>query len=154
MARISNISIKQQPEHYTLTVRKTIDFMKEYAEFAEQALAQTDAYMEELDVFPISGPIACFHNTDLEQLDVEMGWQITRQAKNKNEIRCNQIPARRIVTSIDMGPYEEQDPTLTDILEWLDTNDLQLQGPICYCYLNDTERPATEYLTQMLLPVE
>lgn len=25
MARISNITIKQEPEHYTLTIRKTID---------------------------------------------------------------------------------------------------------------------------------
>lgn len=37
MSRISSIETKQEPEHYTLTIRKTIDFMKDYSDFAEQA---------------------------------------------------------------------------------------------------------------------
>ena len=107
-----------------------------------------------VDLFPISGPIACFHNADLEKLYIEMGWQIVRHVDSKDEIICSRIPSRKVVTAIDLGPYEEQDPTLMDIFEWIKARNLTPQGPIYYCYLNDTERPATEYLTQMSLPVQ
>lgn len=154
MARISNIAIKQEPAHCTVTIRKTIDFMKEYADFAEQALARTDAYLNEENVFPISGPIVCFHNQELESLDVEIGWQITQQIKNKGDVVCNIISNRKVVSAIDLGPYEEQDPTLMDIFEWIKETGCEPQGPIQYCYLNDTERPAAEYLTQMSVPIK
>lgn len=154
MARISSISIKQEPEHYILTIRKTINFMNEYSDFAEQSLAKTNEYINILSLFPAGGPIVYFHNTDLEKLDVEIGWQITQHVKNKNDMLCQLVPSRKVVTAIDLGPYEEQDPTLIDIFEWIKINALEPKGPICYYYLNDTKRPASEYLTQMLLPIQ
>lgn len=154
MARITNILIKEEPQHYTVTIRKTIDFMKEYSDFAEQVLDNTGKYLSKLGLFPISGPIVCFHNIDLESLDVEMGWQIVHQVESKDDMVCNLIPARKIVTAIDFGPYEQQDPTLEDIFYFIKVNGHEPQGPIYYCYLNDTERPESEYLTQMSLPIK
>lgn len=154
MARISTISIKQMPEHYTLTVRRTIDFLKEYAAFAKQTLACTGDYLSKMGQFPMSGPIACFYNTDLENLDVEMGWQITQPVQCKEDIVCDRIPEQKLASAIDLGPYEEQDATLADLLAWAKANGYALQGPICYCYLNDTDRPSEQYITQMLLPVD
>lgn len=154
MARISNITIKQEPEHYTFTVRKTIDFMKEYSNFAGQALRATGDYLNEKGLFPMSGPIVCFHNMELENLDVEMGWQITEKIENKNNMACNFMPAGKIVSTIDLGPYEEQDPTLEDLFSWIKENGYEPKGPICYCYLNDTERPPAQFLTQMSLAIK
>lgn len=154
MARISNVTIKQEPEHYTLTIRKTIDFMKEYSDFAEQALGLTSDYLNEKGFFPISGPIVCFHNMELESLDVEMGWQITQKIESRDSLLCNLIPSRKVVSAIDLGPYEEQDPTLEDIFRWIKENGYEPQGAIQYCYLNDTERPPAEFLTQMSLPIK
>lgn len=153
MARISPVSIKQEPAHHTLTLRRTIDFMQDYAAFADEALKRTSAYLDALGVFPMSGPIVCFHNTALERLDVEMGWQIAQPVGDQDAMTCQKIPARKVVTAIDLGPYEEQDPTLMDVLAWAEQHKLVQQGPIRYCYLNDTERPPAEYLTQMALPV-
>lgn len=153
MARISNIAIKQEPGHFTLTIRKTIDFMKEYADFAQQAWARTGDCLKECGLFPISGPIACFHNMELASLDVELGWQIAREVAGKEGMTCRYIPSRKVVTAIDMGPYEEQDPTLEDIFRWIKENRYEPQGAIQYCYLNDTQRPPAQFLTQMSLPV-
>lgn len=153
MARISSISVKQEPGHLTVTIRRTIDFMKEYAEFAGQAFEKTGDYLKELGLYPIDGPIVCFHNMALESLDVEIGWQIVQKVEDRGEITCNRVPSRRVVTAIDLGPYEEQDPTLLEILDWLKANGYEAQGPIYYCYLNDTERPPSEYLTKMSLPI-
>ena len=65
MSRISNIEMKQEPEHYTLTIRKTINFMKDYSDFAMQVLALTGDYLKEIGVYPIGGPVVCFHNQEL-----------------------------------------------------------------------------------------
>ena len=154
MSRISNIEIKQEPEHYTLTIRKTIDFMKDYSDFAGQVLALTGDYLNEMGIYPISGPVVCFHNQELETLDVEIGWQIARKIESKDSMLCNMIPTRKVISAIDLGPYEKQDPTLMDIFEWIKENGCEPQGPIYYCYLNDTERPEAEYLTQMSLPIK
>ncbi|MDL2318826.1 GyrI-like domain-containing protein [Eubacteriales bacterium OttesenSCG-928-A19] len=154
MARISNISVKQEPEHYTLTIRKTIDFMKDYSDFAGQVLTLTGNYLNKMGVHPMSGPLVCFHNQDLETLDVEIGWQIVRKIENKDDMLCKPVPTRKLVSTIDLGPYEAQDPTLMDLLEWIKENGCEPQGPMYYCYLNDTERPAAEYLTQMSMPIK
>lgn len=154
MSRISNIEVKQEPAHYTLTVRKTIDFMKEYSDFAEQTLKLTGDYLNEMSVYPMSGPIVCFHNQGLETLDVEMGWQIAQKIDDRDNMICSMIPTRKVVSAIDLGPYEKQDPTLMDIFEWIKENGYEPQGPIYYCYLNDIERAETEYLTQMSMPIK
>ncbi|MDL2248693.1 GyrI-like domain-containing protein [Tyzzerella sp. OttesenSCG-928-J15] len=154
MARISNIEIKQVPAHYTLTIRKTIDFMKDYSDFAGEVLLLTGNYLKEIGAYPMSGPIVYFHNQELENLDVEMGWQIAEEIDSKNNMLCSMIPTRKIVSAIDLGPYEEQDPTFIDIFEWIKDNGYESQGPICYCYLNDTERPEAEYLTLMSIPIK
>lgn len=154
MSRISNIEIKQVLEHYTLTIRKTIDFMNDYSDFAMQVLALTSDYLNEMGIYPISGPVVCFHNQELESLDVEMGWQIAQRIENRDSMLCNMIPTQKVVSAIDLGPYEKQDPTLMDIFEWVKENGYEPQGPIFYCYLNDTERPEAEYLTQMSMSIK
>ena len=140
MSRISNIEIKQEPEHYTLTIRKTIDFMKEYSDFAMQVLALTGDYLNEMGVYPISGPVVYFHNQELESLDVEMGWQIAQKIENRDSMLCNMIPTRKVVSTIDLGPYEKQDPTLMDIFEWVKENGYEPQGPVFYCYLESMKK--------------
>lgn len=154
MSRISDITIRQEPEHYTLTIRRTIDFMKDYSEFAGQVLALTGGYLDRIRVYPISGPIVCFHNRKLEALDVEMGWQIVGKIENKDDMLCSRIPTRKVVSAIDLGPYEKQDPTMMDLFKWIKENEYEPQGPIYYCYLNDTKRPEEEYLTQMSIPIK
>lgn len=153
MARISAVSLKQQPEHYTLTVRKTIDFMAEYAAFAAQALDETSLHLHRLGLLPISGPIACFHNTQLKALDVECGWQLATPVESSGHLLCTHVPGRRVATAIDLGPYEQQDPTLSALLQWVQREGYEASGPICYRYLNDTDRPESEYLTEMFLPL-
>lgn len=153
MARISNVEIKQEPKHYTLTIRKTIDFMKDYSDFAEHVLALTGSYLNELGVYPMSGPIVCFHNQELEALDVEMGWQTAEKIEDKDGMICSMIESRKVVSATDLGAYENQDPTLMDLFEWMKENGHEPQGPISYCYLNDTQRPEADYLTQMSIPI-
>ncbi len=154
MSRISEIRMKQTPQCYTVSIRKTINFMEEYVSFIDEALPLIEAYLASHDVLTSSAPLTYFHNMDLEKLDVEVGYHIAQELPDDGDITCQCCPSRKVVMAIDMGPYEKQDPTLMDLFGYIETQKLTMQGPICYYYLNEPNRPESEYLTQMMIPVQ
>ncbi|MCC0699630.1 GyrI-like domain-containing protein [Clostridioides sp. ZZV15-6383] len=153
MTRISNITIAEQPEYCILAIRKTIDFMVGFSEFSKQSLKKISKYLEERGILSSGAPIVCFHNMDLAKLDVEVGFPVSTYIDGKNEILQRIVPTQKIITAIDLGPYELQDPTLEDLFSWAKNSGYKLHGDIYYQYLNDINRPPSEYLTKMMLPI-
>ena len=154
MSRISSITLIEQPEQHLLSIRATIDFMKDFSDFCGQSFWKITEYLNSIGELSGGAPIVCFHNMDLERLDVEVGFPVAKPVKGNDEVKAHIIPIQKIVTAIDLGPYEEQDPTLEEIFEWIQNNGYEMQGEIYYQYLNDTERPESEYLTKMIIPIK
>ena len=149
MARISNIHLMEQPTTTVVYMRATIDFMKSFADFAGASYDAIIKRLEECGRLPGGPPYACFHNADLENLDVEVGFPAAAALGEKGDIRVRTIPPLKIVSAIDQGPYEEQDPTLMDLFAWITEHGHQPTGEIYYRYLNEPEHPPEEYLTLM-----
>ena len=154
MAQISKIYVKEKAECVTMTIRKTIDFMKEYADFVGYAVETIEQYAQAKDIL-FSGPLmVCFHNMKLESLDVEVGWEISSEITGEDDIEINRLPGTKIVTTIDQGAYEEQDPTLHSLFSFINESKMTMKGSIYYYYLNGTEQKPQTYLTEMVIPVE
>lgn len=153
MCRISKITLKQLPETNVLSIRKTIDFFKEYSDFMENAGREILALIEGKNILPSSGPIVCFHNIELETLDVEIGYEIALPVEPEGDVTEHILPSRIVATTIDRGPYEKQDATLDELIKWIPENGFAADGGIFYHYLNDEEQPENEYLTEMYIPV-
>jgi effector-binding domain-containing protein len=154
MARIAQIVLKQQPAYHSLTVRKTINFMEEFSDFAGYSFGKISKYLESINELPGGAPIVCFHNKDLENVDIEIGFPVARPLNGKDDITANIVPSQKVVSTIDMGAYELQDPTLEEIFKWIHDNGYEMSGEIYYRYLNDTDRPENELLTMMTVPVK
>lgn len=154
MARISDITVKEQPAFGFVYIRKTIQFLKEFGDFSAQSFSHILARLDGLGILVSDGPIVCFHNMDLERLDVSVGFPVARVVEPAGEMQTKIIPAQKVVTAIDQGAYEEQDPTLEDLFSWMQAHDVKPLGEIYYQYLNDTNRPSREYLTKMILPIQ
>lgn len=154
MARISQITLTHQPGVHTLTIRKTINFMEEFSDFAGYSFDKIAKYLDSVNELPGGAPIVCFHNMDLESLDVEVGFPVASPVSGKDDIAGNSIPAQKVVSAIDLGPYEKQDPTLEELFAWIQSKGYEMKGGIYYQYLNDTGRPENELLTRMVLPVQ
>jgi effector-binding domain-containing protein len=154
MARISGITLIQQPSFHALTIRKTINFMIEFSEFAGYSFDKVLKYLDSLNELPGGAPIVCFHNMGLENLDVEIGFPVAKPLSGKDDIAANTLPSQKIVSAIDLGPYEKQDPTLEEIFAWIQSNGYEMKGEIYYQYLNDTERSENELITKMILPIK
>ncbi len=154
MARISQIALTQYPGFHWLTIRKTINFMEEFSDFADEAVHKILTHLDSLQELPAGAPMVCFHNMELETLDVEYGFPVAGSVSGKEDITATHVPTQKVVSAIDLGPYEKQDPTLTELFEWIGENGYEMQGEIYYQYLNDIERPESEFLTMMLVPVK
>jgi effector-binding domain-containing protein len=79
---------------------------------------------------------------------VEVGFPVASPIEGKDEIIAKTIPSQKIISTIDLGPYEKQDKTLEEIFTWIQENGCEMQGETYYQYLNDTERPASKFLTK------
>lgn len=154
MSIISKITLKQLPEKNVLSIRKTINFSREYSDFMSNATNDILALIEEKNILPSSGPTVCFHNIELESLDVEIGYEIAISIESRGDVISHILPSRIVVTTIDRGPYEKQDPTLEELMKWIPKNGFVANGGIYYHYLNDENQPQNEHLTEMYIPVK
>ena len=128
--------------------------MTDFSDFAGYTFDKVTKYLDCLSELPGGAPIVCFHNMDLENLDVEIGFPVAKPLSGKDDIIANTLPSRKTVSAIDLGPYEKQDPTLEELFAWIQSNGYEMQGDIYYQYLNDTERSENELLTKMILPIK
>lgn len=154
MTRVSKMMEKRLPEMQMLSLRRTINFFEEYSDFVGEAVTEISQLLAEAGSFPSSGPIVCFHTIDLEKLDVEIGFQVAETIAGTETITAASLPARTVVSTIDLGPYEQSDPVMEELLNWIPANGYQQAGGIYYHYLNDNERPEAELLTEMYIPIK
>ncbi|WP_283410763.1 GyrI-like domain-containing protein [Anoxynatronum buryatiense] len=152
MAIISKINLFEQPEQHVLSIRTTIHF-DDYPSTAGQAYGKIMAYADRNGLLFSGGPFVCFHNVDLANLDVEMGFPVAKPMTGEGDIGGSVIPARKVVTGIFLGAYTDTDPLMMEILQWIAAQGYEQQGGIYHYYLNDENRSESELLTQMVVPI-
>jgi len=153
VAIISTINVYEQSEQHVLSIRLTINF-DNYPKTADQAYGKIKEFAEQRSLLFSGGPFVCFHNANLENLNVEMGFPIAKSVKGNGEILGHTIPARKAVSGIFLGAYEDTDPLMMEIMKWIEEHGYEQQGEIFNYYLNDESRPASELLTQIVVPIK
>lgn len=152
MPIISKINLYEQAEQYVLSVRTTINF-NDYPKTAEQTYSKIMEYATQNNLLLSDGPFVCYHNADLENLDVEMGFPVSKLMPGNGEIIGHVIPSQKVVSGIFLGAYEESDSLMMKMMEWIAEHGYTQQGKIYNYYLNDEDRPASELLTRISIPV-
>lgn len=153
MAIISKINLFEQPEQHVLSMRTTINF-NDYPNTAKQAYKRIMEYAARNGLLLSSGPFVCYHNDNLENLDVEMGFPFAKPVSGNDEILGYTIPVQKAVSGIYLGAYEETDPLMIEIMQWIKEHGYEHQGKIYNYYLNDDNRNASELLTQIVVPIK
>ena len=153
MAIISKIILLEQPEQHVLSIRATILF-NDFPDTAKRAYDKIMEYAARNNMLLSGGPYVCYHNTDLENLDVEMGFPVARSVSGTDNIIGHTIPVQKGVSGIFLGPYTDTDPLMMEIIKWIAEHGYEQQGQIFNYYLNDDDRPAAELLTQIIIPIQ
>lgn len=153
IAIISKISLIEQPEQHVLSVRTTISF-NDYTNTAEKAYRKILEYAKLNGLLLSGGPFVCYHNADLEKLDVELGFPIARHVSGNDVIAGYTIPVKKAVSGIFLGAYEDTDSLMFQILQWIEEHGYEQHGEVYNYYLNDDQRNASELLTQIVVPIK
>ena len=103
---------------------------------------------------PAEAPFAAFHNTDMQDLDVEIGFAFDRPLQGEGEVRAGEIPAGRAVQCMHVGPFHELGATYAAMRAWMAQHGLQHVGPSLEHYLDDpADTPIERVRTRVVIPV-
>jgi len=148
-----NCELKKLASQPTLSIRlKTAAqdlpqvFGKGYGEIAQ--------YLGELQEQPAGPPFAIYYNMDMQNLDVEFGFPISKNLDGRGDIHTSETPSGESVSCVHVGPYNEVEPTYNTLFQWIKENGYEATGATYEVYLNDPDETPPEKLeTQIFLLV-
>lgn len=112
------------------------------------------SYAQKKGVCFSGSPYACYFNSDLEKLDVEIGFPIARCINGNDKIIGRVIPSEKVVSGLFLGAYESSDELMNKIFEWAKDNGYKTKSIVYNYYLNDENRPKDQLLTRIALPID
>jgi len=103
---------------------------------------------------PIGAPFAAFHNTDMQDLDVEIGFAFERAVEGAGEVEAGEIPAGTAVRCVHVGPFDQLGAAYTAMRAWMAEHGLEHAGPAFEHYLDDpADTPIERVRTLIVIPV-
>ncbi len=112
------------------------------------------SYLNELGETPTDAPYTAYYNMDMKNLDVEMGFPVSKLLPEKGDIKVREIPQGKIVTAMYKGSYSGMEKTYNDIFKWISQNGYNPAGIYYEYYFNSPmEVPESELLTKIVIPV-
>ncbi|HHU89469.1 MAG TPA: GyrI-like domain-containing protein [Clostridiaceae bacterium] len=148
------ITLKQQAAQPVLSIRKITSISKLPEEIGK-AYGMIAMYMQEMGEQPKEAPFTAYYNMDMENLDVEMGFPVSRPIEGRGDIKAGELPEGKYVEGMYKGPYSEMSPAYDAISAWMKEKGLTPTG-IAYEYYFNTpgEVPDSELLTKIVFPVK
>jgi effector-binding domain-containing protein len=103
---------------------------------------------------PVDAPFAAFHNSDMTDLDVEVGMTFDRALPGAGDVQPGGISAGRAAECVHVGPYAQLHTTYRALEAWIDAQGLKPTGPAYEFYVDDPgATPEAELRTRVVIPV-
>jgi effector-binding domain-containing protein len=112
-------------------------------------------YLAEIGQRPAGDPFAIYHNMDMKDLDVEMGFPVTHTLPGNGTIDSTELPGGKVGTCLYVGPYNEIERGYDALSDWMVSNHYAGSGIAYEVYLNDPgETPPHELKTLIVFPLK
>ena len=69
-----------------------------------------------------------YYNMDMQDLDIEAGFPVSRGLSGKGDIQTGEIPGGKVATCLYTGPYSDIEPAYNALSQWMKENDTRLPG--------------------------
>lgn len=153
MPRVSPIELLQKAEQPVLFVRTRTEVSK-LPQLIGASYGKLAAYLGELGVSLAEVPYVAYHNMNMQDLDVEIGFPVYKPLPGKDDIRSGAIPAGRRVFCMYRGAYSQMEPTYNEMSKWMTEHGLKPVGSSYEHYFNGPDCPESELLTMVVMPIE
>lgn len=111
-------------------------------------------YMGTLGGQDTGAAFAVYYNMDMQDMDVEAGFPVTKPLPGKGDIQAREIPAGTVAICHYTGPYENMRPAYDQLTQFAQNEGYTIGGPIYEFYLNGPDEvPPEELKTDIVFPV-
>lgn len=119
-----------------------------------QAWAAIMEYAGRKGVSPTGPPFVAYHNMDMADLDLEIGFPFPEDLSGEGEVQSVHLPGGRAAECLYVGSYDQIGEAYDSLQAWLDAHGHTPTGISYEFYLNDprTTRPE-ELQTQVVFPL-
>jgi effector-binding domain-containing protein len=108
-----------------------------------------------LGVQPCGAPFVAYHNMEMQDLDIEIGFSFAQALTGRGNIQTGEIPGGKAVTCVHIGPYDQVGGAYEALQQWIEANHYTPTGVAYEFYLNDPQiTPPSELLTQVVFPLK
>lgn len=152
MPRISNIELLKQMEQSALTIR-TRTKIQDLPMLIGQSYGKLAGYLKEIGEMLTDVPFVAYHNMDMQDLDVEIGFPVSRPLPEKDDMKPSIIPGETVVFCMHLGKYSDLEQTYGDIVKWMEENGYQPTGTSYEYYYNGPEFPEDQWITRIVMGV-
>ncbi len=142
---------KKQP---TLVIRKRAS-VQQMPQVLGQAWGAIMQYAGANGITPSDPPFVGYHNMDMQDLDLEIGFAFPEPPGGQGEIQAGMLPGGKAAECLHVGPYDKIAAAYEALQKWLKENGHTPTGIAYEFYLNDhqTTRPE-ELRTQVVFPLK
>lgn len=146
--------IKEQDPQPTLSIRSRTP-IQGLPRLLGESYGKIAGYLAELGEQPAGAPFAAYHNMDLHDLDVEIGFPVTKAIEGKGEIQASQVPGGKLGYALHTGPYGDIAPAYDALTQFVKEKGYEPTGVSYEFYLNDPEEtPQDQLQTQIVFPLK
>lgn len=143
----------KQPAQPVLSIR-TRTAVENLPQVLGAAYEKIIKYLSELGEFPCGAPFAAYYNTDMQDLDLEIGFPVLQALPGKDEVKPGEIPAGKQAVCLHIGSYSKVEPAYEALMEWVVEKGYTPTGVAYEFYLNDpSETPEEELKTRIVFPL-
>ena len=153
MPKITKIELLENNEQPILSIR-TKTSVEHLPHLIADSFEKIATYLNELGECPNDVPFVAYHNLDMQNLDVEIGFPVTKILPDHEKIKSGSIPAGKSIFCMYRGSYSELEPIYAEMAEWIKVRGLQPTGTAYEYYYNDSEFPESELLTKIVIPIQ
>ena len=148
---IEMVETQEQP----ILVLKTVTPVTEMPKILGKAFMDIVTHIIELGENPVGPAFVGYFNMDMERLELEIGFPVSKALPGKGDILAGHIPAGKQVSCMYKGPYMEMSPAYEEIQKWIKDNGYKPLGPVYEHYYNSPDEvPESELLTKIVFLVE
>lgn len=103
---------------------------------------------------PSGPPFVAYHNMDMQDLDLEIGFPFIERLSGEGDVRSGEIPAGKAAECLHVGPYDQVGAAYEALQKWVEANGYVPSGVAYEFYLNDPQTtPASELQTRVVFPL-
>ncbi len=141
--------LKEQPAQPVLSIRRRAK-VEELPQIMGQVFGAVGQYLGELGQAPAGEPFAAYYNMDMQNLDVEIGFPVSKPLPGKGEIQLGALPGGRWVTCLYKGPYSDMPPAYEAVTRWIQEHGYEPTGVWYEMYLNDPQQVAPQEVKTLI----